>query len=176
MAGRHNLLNLQAAAAMAKAAGVSFDAIQEGAKRFGGLPHRCEVVHRHAGITWINDSKATNVGATVAAIEGVSTTDGRIILIAGGDAKGADLSPLAPVLNKRVSQTITLGVDGHKIAKLVQNPIMVNSLQDAVEKAATLAMQHDVVLLSPACASLDMFSNYQERGDQFAKLAKEVAA
>ena len=118
---------------------------------------------------YINDSKATNVGATLAAIAGLrSDVSGRLILIAGGDGKGVDFTELATVLKAHVDQVITLGRDGPAIAALVPGAIEVTTLQQAVQHAMQLAKPGDMVLLSPACASLDMFKNYEERGQLFA--------
>src|SRR5690606_34314852 len=122
---------------------------------------------------WINDSKATNIGATLAAIAGLKPgVSGQLILIAGGDAKGADLSELQPVLDSAVDTLITLGQDGPALAALKPNAIQVKTLQDAVKVAAKLAKAGDMVLLSPACASLDMFKSYADRGEQFAAAVK----
>lgn len=119
----------------------------------------------------MNDSKATNVGATVAALDGLSDHLGDIILIAGGDGKGADFSPLVEPLSK-VTHLITLGRDGNKIAALKEGAIKVDSMAAAVAKAAALATSGDIVLLSPACASLDMYSNFMARGDDFRNLVE----
>ncbi|QSX41165.1 UDP-N-acetylmuramoyl-L-alanine--D-glutamate ligase [Shewanella cyperi] len=164
--GSHNHANLMAAMALADAAGISRPAMVKVAREFTGLAHRCEAVASHEGITWVNDSKATNVGATVAALHGLSGHLGEIILIAGGDGKGADFEPLREALHG-VSQLITLGRDGHKIAALKEGAIEVANMAEAVAKAATLAGSGDIVLLSPACASLDMYSNFMARGDDF---------
>jgi UDP-N-acetylmuramoylalanine--D-glutamate ligase len=121
-------------------------------------------------IQWVNDSKATNVGATLAALDGLSPSlkDGqKLILIAGGDGKGSDFTPLTTAFNNNVYQLITLGKDGTKLANLVNNSITVDSLEAAVIEAKMIAKAGDMVLLSPACASLDMFKNYQERGEVF---------
>jgi UDP-N-acetylmuramoylalanine--D-glutamate ligase len=131
-------------------------------------------------IQWINDSKATNVGATLAAITGLAPTllaKDKLILIAGGDGKGADFTALTTILNCDVNQLITLGKDGAEIAELVSDAIQVNTLTEAVDQAKKIAEPGDMVLLSPACASIDMFKNYQVRGEQFitAVQAKEVS-
>ena len=179
--GEHNLLNVQAAAVMLREFGVSDDAIVSVARHFSGLPHRCQYVAKKAGATWINDSKATNVAATIAAIAGIrDAISGRLILIAGGDSKGADLSPLAPVLRRDVDEVIVLGKDAALINVLCANAHQVSTLNSAVEVAAKLAEkradENDVVLLSPACASLDMYKNYQQRGEQFAQAVERLHA
>ena len=137
---------------------------------FKGLAHRCQRVISEDNIQWINDSKATNVGATLAAITGLAPTllsKYKLILIAGGDGKGADFSALTTILNCDVDQLITLGKDGAEIAELVSDAIQVKTLGEAVERAKKIAHPGDMVLLSPACASIDMFKNYQVRGEQF---------
>jgi UDP-N-acetylmuramoylalanine--D-glutamate ligase len=137
---------------------------------FKGLAHRCQRIKTTDNIHWINDSKATNVGATVAALTGLAPTlakNKRLILIAGGDGKGADFSPLKTLLVRDVSQLITLGKDGSEIAGLVDNAIEVDSLADAVKQAKNIAEAGDMVLLSPACASIDMFRNFKVRGQVF---------
>ncbi|WP_299080851.1 UDP-N-acetylmuramoyl-L-alanine--D-glutamate ligase [uncultured Paraglaciecola sp.] len=177
LVGVHNMLNIQAAAALAKVFGIDDNSIQVAAQKFGGLPHRCQTIAFVDQVRWINDSKATNVGATLAAINGLaSTIQGQLILIAGGDGKGADFSVMAPYLQKSVALLITLGKDGDKIACLHGNSISVNSIQEAVLTAARHSQAGDVVLLSPACASLDMFVSYQQRGECFAQAVKECAA
>ncbi|WOT04976.1 UDP-N-acetylmuramoyl-L-alanine--D-glutamate ligase [Shewanella youngdeokensis] len=164
--GRHNHANLIAAMALAFEAGIDRQHFVDVAKRFNGLSHRCEVVAEHNGVTYVNDSKATNVGATVAAIDGLSEHQGGLILIAGGDGKGADFSELGKAFTN-VSVLITLGKDGSKIAKLKDGAFSVNNMADAVSLANELASNGDIVLLSPACASLDMYPNFMARGDDF---------
>ncbi len=177
LVGSHNMLNIQAAAIMAQLAGATKNAIVDVAKSFRGLSHRFELVKNSNGIRWINDSKATNVGATVAAITGLTDAmAGNLILIAGGDGKGADFTPLSEVFESHVSVLIVLGKDGPQLAKLKEGSILVQSLTDAVKLAAQKAESGDVVLLSPACASLDMFDNYQHRGECFTNAVEGIAA
>lgn len=171
--GAHNEFNALVACALALAAGASRQGLVEALSSFQSLPHRCALVAEHKGIRWINDSKATNIGATLAAIAGLKpTVSGKLILIAGGDGKGADMAELQPVLHTSVDSLITLGQDGPAIAALKAGAVQVKTLQDAVKAAAKLAKSGDMVLLSPACASLDMFKNYGDRGDQFAAAVK----
>jgi UDP-N-acetylmuramoylalanine--D-glutamate ligase len=172
--GIHNALNYLAVLALGKCAGWDLDAMLTSLMTFQGLAHRCEVIDTPDGVRWINDSKATNVGATIAAIEGLSTTlsGNKLILIAGGDGKGADFSPLTQSLTEQVDYLITLGKDGRSIASLrlpsqAEKTSHVDSLSAAVALARTKANVGDMVLLSPACASLDMFANYVERGVVF---------
>ncbi|MFQ6372787.1 UDP-N-acetylmuramoyl-L-alanine--D-glutamate ligase [Shewanella sp. YIC-542] len=171
--GTHNQSNILAAMALADAAGVDKTAMATVAREFKGLAHRCERVAVKDGVTWVNDSKATNVGATLAALQGFSDYLGDIILIAGGDGKGADFSTMAAAL-KDVSTLITLGRDGDKIAAQKEGAIKVNTMAEAVAKAHEIANSGDIVLLSPACASLDMYSNFMARGDDFRHLVETL--
>ncbi len=174
LAGMHNALNYLTALAFGYSAGWSLTEMINNLAGFTGLAHRCQRVESNDGITWINDSKATNVGATIAAISGLAQMlssqnkiKQRLILIAGGDGKGADFTPLIKPLAQHVSQVITLGKDGDKIARLAENSSKVISLFEAVKVAKANARAGDIVLLSPACASLDMFNSFAERGEQF---------
>lgn len=177
LSGSHNMLNIQAAAACVKVIGIEDSYILSAAKQFTGLAHRFETISNLKNVRWINDSKATNVGATSAAILSFSMQkQGKLVLIAGGDGKGADFSPLTSLLNKYVDLLITFGKDGSKIAELVASPIEVANLKEAVVAADNFVESGDVVLLSPACASLDMFSNYQHRGECFIQAVRELAA
>ena len=173
--GSHNHANLIAAMALAYHAGIEKESMIEVAKHFTGLAHRCELVANINAVSYVNDSKATNVGATVAALQGLSEHLGDIILIAGGDGKGADFSPLEAVLDK-VTHLITLGKDGDEIAALKDNSKRVDSMADAVKQAAGLATAGDIVLLSPACASLDMYKNFMARGDDFREQVQALSA
>ncbi|MDX3772547.1 UDP-N-acetylmuramoyl-L-alanine--D-glutamate ligase [Chromatiaceae bacterium AAb-1] len=168
--GAHNQFNALVAAILAFAAGATESAVQHSLQHFEGLPHRCTLVASHQGVRWINDSKATNIGATLAAIAGLRPgVSGKLILIAGGDGKGADMTELQPVLQRDVQQLITFGKDGPAIAALLPGSIQVPGLSAAVKTAAALVQDGDMVLLSPACASLDMFKSYADRGEQFAR-------
>jgi UDP-N-acetylmuramoylalanine--D-glutamate ligase len=173
--GLHNQFNALASCALALAAGASREGLVKALQTFTSLPHRCQLVLDQKGVRWVNDSKATNVGATLAAIDGLrSEVKGKLILIAGGDGKGADFSELATVLNRDVDHLITLGQDGPAIAALKAGSFEVKDLMAAVKTAAQLATADDLVLLSPACASLDMFKNYEDRGQQFAAAVQKV--
>ena len=175
MVGRHNQFNALASCALALAVGCSREALVQALQTYQPLPHRCTLVANHQGIRWVNDSKATNVGATLAAIAGLrADVPGKLILIAGGDGKGVDFTELAHVLKQQVDQVITLGRDGPAIAALVPGAIQVADLTAAVKQAAAIAKAGDMVLLSPACASLDMFKNYEERGRLFAEAVMQV--
>ncbi|MDR7122646.1 UDP-N-acetylmuramoyl-L-alanine--D-glutamate ligase [Rheinheimera soli] len=173
--GLHNQFNALVSCALALAAGASREGLVQALKTFSSLPHRCQLVADHKAVRWVNDSKATNVGATLAAIAGLrAEVTGKLILIAGGDGKGADFTELGAVLNTDVDHLITLGQDGHAIAALKAGSFEVRDLMAAVKTAAQLATAGDLVLLSPACASLDMFKNYEDRGQQFTAAVQKV--
>ncbi len=178
--GKHNHVNVLAALALGLAAGLEMDAMLAAVKTYKGLPHRCEYVAEINNVVYINDSKATNVGATLAALEGFSTSGNKnIILIAGGEAKGADFEPLNTALSKAVRLVILMGADANQIRSALKDkiPLMdVDSLEEAVEKANIEAESGDIVLLSPACASFDMFSGFEDRGNQFISFVKGMAA
>ncbi len=167
LAGTHNLVNIQAALALAETLGLTPEQGVQAIEQFSGLPHRCQVVYEANGIRWVDDSKATNIGATEAAVNGLRPMiKGRLILIAGGDGKGAQFSQLLPVLS-RVDVLLTIGRDGKKIAELRKGARYCEQLSEAVRTAQQIAEPEDWVVLSPACASLDQFSNFVERGKVF---------
>ncbi|RDV29416.1 UDP-N-acetylmuramoyl-L-alanine--D-glutamate ligase [Alteromonas aestuariivivens] len=173
--GSHNALNVQAALALAMTMGVEPSKAAAAVYSFRSAAHRCVEVALTQGVRWIDDSKATNVGATEAALKGIGPgRQGKLILIAGGDGKGADLSALQPALDAYVDNVIGLGRDGRKICALAKNAVYVDSMLDAVKQAWKQAEAGDTVLLSPACASLDMFDNYAHRGEVFAQCIHEV--
>ncbi|WP_448565666.1 UDP-N-acetylmuramoyl-L-alanine--D-glutamate ligase [Thalassotalea ganghwensis] len=176
LAGMHNAMNYLAVLALSDSLNWNIEDVVNQLAGFKGLAHRCQRVDSQDGIHWVNDSKATNVGATIAAIDGIAATcsNNQIIVIAGGEGKGADFSPLAVSINNHVSHLITLGKDGKKIGELAKDFHYVNDMREAVSLAKTLAVPGDVVLLSPACASLDMFSNYIERGKVFSDAVTEM--
>ena len=168
LAGMHNVLNIMAALGICLQLGVSPALAVKHLYSFKSAPHRCVEIARVNDIRYIDDSKATNIGATVAALEGLAPTiQGKLILIAGGDAKGADIASLSPYLTKYVSHVFALGKDAHLFEKSFAHTTRVATMKDAVKAATRLAAPGDVVLLSPACASLDMFKNYMHRGDVF---------
>ncbi len=174
--GTHNIANALAAWALGRAIGLKDTAMQMALKSFQGLEHRMQSVAEINGVTWVNDSKATNVGACVAALKGV---DQKVVLIAGGDAKGADMRDLAPIIKAKVKAVVLMGKDAKLIRQIVDKTVPVKSaatIQEAVEIASGLARTSDCVLLSPACASLDQFENYQERGRLFTEAVKGLAA
>lgn len=169
--GLHNTANALVALAMGAAVGISHESMVESLRRFSGLSHRTQFVKESNGVRWYNDSKGTNVGACIAALEGLSIADdSKTILIAGGVGKDADFSLLAPVVGRHVRTVILIGQDAAQIAQAVGDAApLINAvdMDDAVQLAANCAEPGDRVLLSPACASFDMFKNYQQRGDSF---------
>lgn len=167
--GSHNISNALAALALGKAIGLDMDHMVNALMGFAGLPHRCEPVASHGEVDWINDSKATNPGAAIAAIEGLSGS-GSIVLIAGGDAKGADFGAFAEAVSSHVRTVILIGRDAARISAALDKRTDVHHATDmraAVMLAARLSRPGDKVLLSPACASLDMYTDYQARGEDF---------
>ncbi|WP_152206025.1 UDP-N-acetylmuramoyl-L-alanine--D-glutamate ligase [Marinobacter changyiensis] len=168
--GLHNLSNVMAALALGHAAGLPMAVMLDVARNFHGLPHRCERVRTVAGVEYINDSKGTNVGATVAAIESLAPRNGKIVLIAGGEGKGADFRPLVAPVSRHCRAAILIGRDAPRLAELFHEHVetqRAETLAQAVIKASETAHVDDRVLLSPACASFDMFRNYEDRGEQF---------
>ncbi len=171
--GRHNAANALAACALARTLGASYEALAEGLRTFKGLAHRLEHVATRRGVEWYDDSKGTNVGAAVAALRGLGR---RAVLIAGGDGKGQDFSPLAPVVAECASRVLLIGRDAPRIAQaLAPSGVPLErcgSLEEAVGEAARHARPGEAVLLSPACASFDMFRDYRHRGEAFALAVK----
>ena len=169
--GAHNQANALAALALGEAAGLPQDAMLRALKDFAGLDHRCQWVAEKQGVTYYNDSKATNVGASLAALEGLGKDcAGKIVLIAGGDGKGADFSSLTQPIQQYARAVIVLGRDAEVVARCVPSEIplhRVASLEEAVELSESCAQSGDVVLLAPACASLDMFRSFEHRGQVF---------
>lgn len=177
--GSHNQANALAALALGYAVGLPFDAMLSALRRFAGLEHRCQWVREVNGVGYYNDSKATNVGAALAAIEGLGADiAGKIVLIAGGDGKGAEFKDLRDPVAANCRAVILIGRDADKIGEAIGEAvplIRVGSLADAVEQCRASAQAGDVVLLSPACASFDMFNNYEDRGHQFVRVVEELA-
>ena len=139
-------------------------------RHFAGLPHRCQTVGERHGVIYINDSKATNLGATLAAIDGLASHE-NLVLIAGGQGKGQDFSALASQLSGRVKKVVLLGEAAVQLAESIGTGVdtaFADSMTEAVNLAAGAAVEGDIVLLSPACASFDMFKGFEDRGEQFA--------
>lgn len=176
--GRHNLANALAALALASTIELPLASTLQTAQNFAGLPHRCQWLAEHEQVTWYNDSKGTNVGATLAALAGLAdTVPGKIVLIAGGDGKGADFSPLKKPVKQECRAVILLGKDALLIEQQLAGAVPcyhVASLPEAVQLAAKLAQADDLVLLSPACASLDMFTSFEHRGEVFEQALREL--
>src|SRR5207302_3668342 len=174
--GAHNVENVLAATACALWTGIAPEAIRRGITRFRGVSHRIEFVRDLKGVHYYNDSKGTNVASTIKALESFSE---RIVLIAGGKGKGQDFTPLADAARGRVSHAVVIGEDGGKIAAAFASAGIgvsaAETLTSAIEAARAVARAGDVVLLSPACASFDMFDNYEHRGESFKKLIEELA-
>ncbi len=186
--GSHNYINAMIVLAICDQLMLDRKLTIEAICAYQGLPHRFQTIHvsknvvgnKVSNVTWINDSKATNVGACQAALACFKHSHDYLILIAGGDAKGVDLLPLKQLIDTQVKHLIVLGKDAPKFIQLIPNAVRVQNLQEAISTALSLLKKAEyenaVVLLSPACASLDMFSNYQERGDVFVHAVKEQVA
>ncbi|MEN5030601.1 UDP-N-acetylmuramoyl-L-alanine--D-glutamate ligase [Pseudomonas sp. Ps21-P2] len=177
--GGHNQANALAALALGHAVGLPFDAMLASLKTFAGLVHRCQWLRELNGVNYYDDSKATNVGAALAAIEGLGADiDGKLVLIAGGDGKGADFTPLQAPVAAHCRAVVLLGRDADLLAATFGDSVplvRVTTLEEAVQRAADIAQEGDAVLLSPACASLDMFKNFEERGQRFARAVGDLS-
>jgi len=175
--GRHNAANALAACTLAHAVGAPLEALAAGLRSFRGLPHRLERVALRQGVAWYDDSNGTNVGATIAALAGLSA---KTLLIAGGEGKRQDFSPLAPVVAQHARRVFLIGRDAPLIERALRAsgvPLeRCDSLEQAVARAAALAVSGDAVLLSPACASFDMFRDYRHRGEAFAAAVRALGA
>ena len=174
--GAHNVENVLAATACALWTGIGIDAIRRAVGRFRAVAHRIEFVRDIAGVQFYNDSKGTNVASTIKALE---SFEERIVLIAGGKGKGQDFTPLADAARGRVRHGVLIGEDGGKIAAALASAgidvTAADTMASAIQAARVAARAGDVVLLSPACASFDMFDNYEHRGEVFKKLVEELA-
>lgn len=173
--GRHNWANCLVAMALAETAGVSRQSVITALKSFTGLPHRSQWVAEINGVNWINDSKATNPGATLAAISGMEES---IVLIAGGQSKGANMESLCDIVKQKVRCMLLFGQDATEMESCLQDCTRierVSGLAQAVEQASQIAMPGEIVLLSPACASFDQFQGFADRGEQFCKLVEALS-
>ncbi|MES2901851.1 MAG: UDP-N-acetylmuramoyl-L-alanine--D-glutamate ligase [Pseudomonadota bacterium] len=181
--GLHNAANALAALALCRAIGLPFAPLLHGLRDYQGEPHRVELVAAIDGIDYYDDSKGTNVGATVAALNGLGKAFGgeaqKIVLIAGGDGKGQDFSPLAEPCSRYVRAIVLIGRDAPKLRAAIEDSGVdmfdCVTLPDAVARASALARSGDAVLLSPACASMDMFTNYAHRAQVFCDAVRELA-
>lgn len=175
--GRHNHANVLACFALGEIAGLSREAMCHAARAFAGLPHRCEWVAERHGVRWINDSKGTNVGATLAALDGIESP---VILLAGGQSKGGDFAPWRGPLADKGRAVLLYGEDAGIIAvdlAVLKDQLEIRQFRDldaAVTAADELARPGDTVLLSPGCASFDQFSGYVQRGEHFAALVRAL--
>ncbi len=170
LAGRHNWANALAALALGRAVQLPQAAMLQTLQTFSGLPHRCQYIAEYQGVTWYDDSKGTNIGATRAAVSGVAGEGKSVILIAGGVGKGADFTGLKEVVTKHVHHMIVLGESAADLQTALQEAVLITKvadMQEAVLTAKQLARPGDHVLLSPACASFDMFKDFAQRGDVF---------
>jgi UDP-N-acetylmuramoylalanine--D-glutamate ligase len=176
--GKHYQANALAALAIGYGFGLSFDSMLAVLREFKGLPHRCQWIRERHGIAWYNDSKGTNVGATQAAIDGLgSMIAGKLILIAGGLGKNADFSPLVPNIKKYARHVVLIGKAAHEIAKAIGKGVPLSfaeSMDEAVRIADEKACSGDSVLLSPACASYDMFKHFEHRGEVFMEIVQKL--
>lgn len=176
MRGHHNHLNALAALALGTACGLACEAMCAVLGSFPGLAHRCQLVAKTGGVEWINDSKGTNVGAVLASLEGLP---GPIVLLAGGQAKGADFTPMGPALARKGRAAVVFGTDAEAIAFAVRGHVPVEKVCDlpaAVSAAARAAQPGDTVLLSPGCASFDQFRDYADRGVRFVTAVEALVA
>ena len=165
--GKHNYLNTLAVMALLSPFAITKAHYKTALSQFNGLAHRCQFVGEFNGVKYFNDSKATNVGATVAAIDSLAGKHENLVVIAGGDAKGADLEVLKPYIEKHVKALICFGKDAKDLVALSAKGHLTNNMSEAVTLAKQLSKSGDTVLLAPACASIDMYNNYMQRGDDF---------
>ena len=170
--GRHNRENAAAATAAARAAGATDEQIAEGLRDFTGVAHRLELVGERRGVTYVNDSKATNVAATLRALAAYEDEPVRLIL--GGSRKGEDFAALAAALGPNVHTVYVIGETADELARAIPDTIRARDLETAVERAATAAQPGEVVLLSPGCASYDQFRDFEERGEEFRRLVENL--
>ncbi|MGA3700078.1 UDP-N-acetylmuramoyl-L-alanine--D-glutamate ligase [Enterobacteriaceae bacterium TYF_5] len=174
LSGQHNYTNALAALALADAVGISRKAATEVLKTYHGLAHRFQLVYSHQNVRWINDSKATNVGSTEAALRGLEV-EGTLHLLLGGDGKSADFSSLLPYISGDNIRLYCFGQDGQALANLRPDvSLLTVTMEEAMRALAPTVKSGDMVLLSPACASLDQFKCFEQRGDEFARLAREL--
>ncbi|OXL22806.1 UDP-N-acetylmuramoyl-L-alanine--D-glutamate ligase [Psychrobacter sp. DAB_AL32B] len=190
--GRHNLLNAQAALALGELAGLPLESMLNTLQQFAGLEHRCQYVATVAGVDYFNDSKGTNIGSTMAAVEGLGAVyapkDGKLLLILGGQGKGQQFGELAPFINQYVSQLLFIGEDSRQIeqhlrAAGLSDDVTLHQCQTLEGAFATIEQvtasslsQVQAVLLSPACASFDQFSGFVDRGEHFSQLVRQSDA
>jgi UDP-N-acetylmuramoylalanine--D-glutamate ligase len=171
--GRHNVANALAALALGTASGLPMEPMLDALRVFPGLAHRTQWAGERDGVVWYNDSKATNVGATVAALQGMRA---KVVLIAGGQGKGADFSALRSVAKEKVRAVVVMGRDGPRLGQTLTDLVPVVAaldMDEAVVRAGELALAGDAVMLSPACSSFDMYASFEERGEAFMRAVRE---
>lgn len=177
--GNHYIANALAALAIGYGFGLEFEPMLRVLKTFKGLPHRCQLVRERNGVKWFNDSKGTNVGATQAAISGLGASlNGKLVIIAGGLGKNADFSPLLPAMQQYARHVVLIGQAAAELAEMIGDSLPLSfaaSMQEAVAQAEQAAKPGDYVLLSPACASFDMFKSFEHRGEVFTQSVLDLA-
>jgi len=172
--GLHNVANVLAAIALGQAVGLDDEGMRKALRAFNGLEHRMQKVAEINGVSWINDSKATNPGACIAALNG---SQEKVVLIAGGDAKGAAMTELTEAVQQKCKAVVAMGKDAEQIEAALKEilPVYrVKNMRQAVSQADKLAETGERVLLSPACASLDQYKNYMERGERFIQEVRKL--
>ncbi|MGR5211427.1 UDP-N-acetylmuramoyl-L-alanine--D-glutamate ligase [Vibrio rotiferianus] len=174
LVGKHNLANALVVLALLKAAGVDYRKALNALKTYTGLTHRCQVVADNRGVKWVNDSKATNIASTMAALSGLESP-GKLYLLVGGVGKGADFTPLKPIFATLNLQLCCFGADGDEFMPLHESATRFDTMEDVIQQISSQLKTGDMVMLSPACASFDQFDNFMARGDAFAALAKKYA-
>jgi UDP-N-acetylmuramoylalanine--D-glutamate ligase len=180
--GRHNAANALAALALARAVGCPLGPLLHALRSYRGEPHRVKPIATVGGVEYVDDSKGTNVGATVAALDGLGGEGRKLVVILGGDGKGQDFGPLVDPIVRHARAVVLIGRDAPAIRAVLEQGARgvtlhgADTLPEAVETAAAEAREGDAVLLSPACASLDMFRNYVHRAEVFADAVRELAA
>ncbi|MFP3014384.1 MAG: UDP-N-acetylmuramoyl-L-alanine--D-glutamate ligase [Arsenophonus sp.] len=171
--GQHGHLNVLAALALADEVNIPRKSSLSVISNYTGLPHRCQLVHKNLGIQWVNDSKSTNIASTKAALNGLQIT-GRLYLLLGGDGKSVDFSSLKPYILSKNIKLCCFGRDGYKLAMLKKNSLLLDTMEQCLRTIAPELKDGDIILLSPACASFDQFRNFEDRGEKFTQLAKEL--
>jgi UDP-N-acetylmuramoylalanine--D-glutamate ligase len=175
LSGQHNVENALAVCALAEALGLPESAVEKALTTFTGLKHRCELVREVRNVRYFNDSKATNVGSTLAAVNGLAAQSRKnIVLLLGGQSKGQNLAPLKTVLESTCKAIFAYGEDAQQFCELVPAAEKTSTMQEAFLRAQKITESGDVVLLSPACASFDQFKNFEARGDAFIALVEAL--
>ena len=171
LVGQHNLLNILAVYALISPLNLDKQTTKKAICDFPGLDHRAQLIHFNKGVKWVNDSKATNIGSLVACLDGLKVSN-KLHLLLGGDGKGADFTELKPLLDNFNVQLYCFGKDKSLLSKLNENSLVFETMGQAIKYLHDKTQDGDMVLLSPACASIDQFKNFEERGEEFIKIAK----